>query len=55
LYPPGPSLRLNLFFQISSFILLLHAMASGVVHSSLKVFHSFGVMNPNRLNDETLG
>jgi hypothetical protein len=53
LYPPCPSLCLNLFFWINSFILLLLIMASGVVCSSLKVFYSFGVMNPNRLNDET--
>jgi hypothetical protein len=33
LYPPGPSLYLNLFFRISSFILLLCAMASRVVCS----------------------
>jgi hypothetical protein len=55
LYPVGPSLCLNLFFQISSFILLLSAMASGVVCSCWKVFHSFGVMNPNRFNGETPG
>jgi hypothetical protein len=28
-------------------------MASGVVSSCWKVLHSFGVMNPNRLNGET--
>jgi hypothetical protein len=55
LYPPGPSLCLNLFFRISSFILLLCAMDSGVVCGSLKVLHSFGVMNTNQLNGETPG
>jgi hypothetical protein len=55
LYPSGPSPCLNLFFRISSFILLLCDIDSGVVCSSLKVFHSFGVINPNRLNGETPG
>jgi hypothetical protein len=43
------------FFVQSGIVLLLRTMASGVVCSSLKVVHSFGVMNPNQLNGETLG
>jgi hypothetical protein len=30
-------------------------LASGVVCSCYKVFHSFGMMNPNQLNGETPG
>jgi hypothetical protein len=36
LYPPGPSLCLNLFFMFNSFILLLKVMASGVVYVVLR-------------------
>jgi hypothetical protein len=55
LYPPHLSLCLNLFFQISSFILLLCAMVSGVICSCWKVFHSSSVTNPNWFNGETPG
>jgi hypothetical protein len=53
LYPLGPSLYLNLFFWIGSFILLLSIMASGVVYRYWKVFQSFGVMNSNWFNSWT--
>jgi hypothetical protein len=47
--------RLSESFQISSFILLMSVMTSGVACSCWNVFHLFDVMNPNRLNGETLG
>jgi hypothetical protein len=50
LYPPGPSLCLNLFFLFSSFILLLRAMTSGVVCCYTNVFHSFVMIYPNRFS-----
>jgi hypothetical protein len=46
---------LELILSNYSFFLLLRAMVSGVVCSYWKVFHLFGVMNPNRLNGETPG
>jgi hypothetical protein len=52
LYPPGPSLCMNLFFLLSSFIFLLSAMASRLVRCCWKVFHSLGVINPNQFNGD---
>jgi hypothetical protein len=58
---PNPSLSkvglqpCTLQVLVYAFILLLSSMASKVVCSCWKVFHSFGVMKPNGFNDEIPG
>jgi hypothetical protein len=47
LYPPGPSLCLNLLFAFISFILLLRAMACEVLSCYTNVSHLFKVIYPN--------
>jgi hypothetical protein len=52
LYSRGPSLCLNLFSTFNSFILLLRAMACGVVCCCTNMSQSFGVIYPNRFSGD---